>query len=118
MDIFSCKCDLVKYSCPIFRRVKKIIFVNLNTNFLQSTWWNFLKYFPQLLILVYYKILGFHVSKNVSFQKIGTCPRNDEFWSIFGKNIVKELLLKETRVFSGITKKWVMFLLTSMHSKF
>jgi len=81
--IFSYKCDLVKCCCPFFRRGKKRIFVSLNANISQSTWWKILEFFPHLLNLPYYKILRLHVSKNDIFQKIGTCTRNGSFWVLF-----------------------------------
>jgi len=66
---FSYKCDLVKFSCHVFHKAKEYIFVNSNANILQSTQWNFLKFFPQLLKPSYYKIKWFDVSKDVSFSK-------------------------------------------------
>jgi len=44
-DIFSYKCDLVKCIYLVFCKEKKI-FVNSNTNILQSLWSQFLKFFP------------------------------------------------------------------------
>jgi len=79
---FHTKCDLVKCNCPVFRRVKKRIFVNLNANILQSTWWKFLKFFLHHFKLACYKILWLYMSKNVFFLKFGTCPRNDS-WECF-----------------------------------
>jgi len=39
---------------PCFRTMKKIIFVHLNTNILQSTRWKSLMFFPHVFKLVYY----------------------------------------------------------------
>jgi len=85
LGVFSCKCDLVKCSCLVFRRVKKMIFVNSNANILKSAWWKFLKFFPHILKLVYYKILRLHVSKNVFFQNFGACTRNGSFGAFLVK---------------------------------
>jgi len=45
--------------------------------------------------LVPYKILWLHVSKNVFFQKFGTCPRNGSFVAISVKYSQKPLVVKE-----------------------
>jgi len=48
---------------------------------LQSTEWNFLKFFPHLFKPMYYKILWLYVSKFIYlFLKFGTCTINDCFW--------------------------------------
>jgi len=62
--------------CLVFHKAKKRIFVTSNTNILQSTRWKFLKFFPHLLNLAYYKILRLYVSKTDIFQKFGTYPKN------------------------------------------
>jgi len=70
---------------PSFLQGKERIFVNLNANILQSTQWEFLKFFPHLSKPLYYEILQLHVSKNGFFLKLGTCAQNDSFWAFGGK---------------------------------
>jgi len=68
-----------------------MIFVNSNSNILQSTQWKFLKFFSHLLKLVHYKILQFYVSKNVFFFKNLILVLEMEVLEHFWWNIVEEL---------------------------
>jgi len=85
LDIFSYHCDFVKCCCLIFHRAKMKIFVNSNINIFQSIRWKFLKFFPHLLKLAYYKILQLDVSENISFLKFGRCTRSVNFGAFLMK---------------------------------
>jgi len=74
IQMWPCEVQLL-----VFCRAKIRIFVTSNINTLQSAWWKFLKFFPHLLNLVYYKILWLYMSNKDIFEKFGTCPRNGSF---------------------------------------
>jgi len=59
-----------KVQLPKFLQGQKRIFVNSNTNILQSTWWKFLKFFPHLLKPYYYKILHYMCPKMFFFENL------------------------------------------------
>jgi len=54
---FHTNMSLWSAAWPIFCKAKKRILANSNANILQSTPWKFLKFFPHLFKLVFYKIL-------------------------------------------------------------
>jgi len=67
---FHTNVTLWSVATGFFGGAKKRIFVTLNANTSQCTWWKILKFFPHLHNLPYYKILQYMCPKMIFFKKL------------------------------------------------